>query len=287
MNATRWIRLISVLLTVAWCGTALAQQNLFGALQQALNHTQSPAAAAPARSAARAEPASNAPARFSAAGLNDEDDLLRIYSGAFQKVRIDRGGTAFMLITSSYMEDFARDCRHFLPPNKVEITMQVCPQTSTPYTPTPLFGPPPAPAPPCIPQTVGTGLYAGPQLYSAVRNVAAKSSVNLLGSMLGMGTSKGGHGANPFSLPAQINDQLAAVGTEMETLIHTNVCGSRGLRNFQTNLIRFANGEEPIKFAGAVISRPLRQQLQRLLSRSQNLQVRPARPDRLLQVSQR
>ncbi len=251
MKATRWIHLACVLLTVAGCGTALAQQNQFGAPQQALNHAQS-RPAAPARSAAPAEPASSTPAHFSATGLNDEDDLLRIYSGAFQSVRLDRGGTAFMLITSSYMEDFARECKRFLPPNKVEITVQACPQTSTPYIP--LFGNAPEPSPPCVPQTVHTGLYADPQLYSAVRNVSAKTSANLLGNMLGMVTEKGSHGATPFTLPPQINDQLVAVGTEMETLIQTNVCGSRGLTNFQTNLIRFANGEDPVKFAGAVTS---------------------------------
>ena len=74
--------------------------------------------------------------------------------------------------------------------------------------------------------------------------------------MLGMVTAKGSRGATPFTLPTQINDQLVAVGTEMETLIQTNVCGSPGLRNFQTNLIRFANGEDAIKFAGAVTSGP-------------------------------
>ena len=150
---------------------------------------------AAARSSAPAKPASTAPAHFSAAGLNDEDDLLRIYSGDFQSVRLDRAGTAFMLITSSYMEDFARDCTRFLPPNKVEITVQACPQTSTPYFPP--FGQPPEPAPACIPQTVHTGLYADPQLYSAVQDVGAKSTANMLGNMLGMGTAKGSHGAHP------------------------------------------------------------------------------------------
>jgi hypothetical protein len=233
MKATRWFRLISVVPVIAGCGTASAQQN-----------PSSPASA---------EPASTASAHFSAAGLNDEDDLLRIYSGAFQSVRLDRGGTGFMLIVSSYMEDFARDCKRFLPANKVEITVQQCPQTG-PAPDVPLFGKPPAPAPPCVPQTVGTGLYADPQLYSAVQKVSAKSSANLLGNLLGMGNAKGSRGATPFTLPTQINDQLVAVGTEMETLIRTNVCGSSGLRNFQTNLIRFANGEDPIKLAGAVPS---------------------------------
>jgi hypothetical protein len=87
-----------------------------------------------------------------------------------------------------------------------------------------------------------------------VQDVGAKSAANMLGNMLGMVTAKGSHGATPFTISQQITDQLTAVGTEMETLIHTNACGSPGLRNFQANLIRFANGDHPIKFAGAVTS---------------------------------
>src|SRR6185437_14047719 len=86
-------------------------------------------AAAPTKSAA-----ASAPAHFSATGLNNEDDLVRIYSGDFQAIRLDRADTEFMLIISSYMEDFARDCKQFLPPNKVEITQQVCNDSPTPYT---------------------------------------------------------------------------------------------------------------------------------------------------------
>jgi hypothetical protein len=57
-------------------------------------------------------------------------------------------------------------------------------------------------------------------------------------------------------MPQQLTDQVVAVGTEMQTLIHINACGSAGLRNFQSNLIRFANGDDPVKFAGAVASGP-------------------------------
>jgi len=39
-----------------------------------------------------------------------------------------------MMIISGYMEDFGRDCKQYLPPNKVEITVQVC--NDAPSTPT-------------------------------------------------------------------------------------------------------------------------------------------------------
>ena len=218
--------------------------------------TQRPAprpAAAAAKSTAPAKPASTAPARFSAAGLNNEDDLLRIYSGDFQSVRLDRTSVEFMSIISSYMNDYARDCKQFLPANKVEITKQVCTQTSTPVN---RYGNPVG-ASTCVSyETVGTGFYADPQLYAAEQAVDAESAKKMLGNMMGMLTGKGGTGANPLTMPQQMTDQLVAVGTEMQTLIHTNACGSRGLENFQSNLIRFANGDNPMKFAGAVASGP-------------------------------
>jgi hypothetical protein len=54
-----------------------------------------PKPAQPARPAA-AKPAAIPTAHFSATNLNNEDDFLRIYSGDFQQVRLDRTGTEFM-----------------------------------------------------------------------------------------------------------------------------------------------------------------------------------------------
>jgi hypothetical protein len=218
--------------------------------------------AVPAKSPAPAKPPAAAAqtAHFSATGLNDEDDLVRIYSGDFHNVRLDRDGSQFMLIMSGYMTDFARDCKQFLPPNKVEITQQVCAGSTPEYSPDGqhdvygrLIG-----TSTCVSYvTVGTGLYADPQLYDAVKDVSAKSQVHLVQNMLGIATGKGGRAANPFTISQQITDQLVAVGTEMEALVQTNACGSLGLKNFQFNLIRFANGEDPVKYTGAVSSVPV------------------------------
>ena len=218
---------------------------------QAAAQTKKPVAKPPTPARPSAAPTKGSadarPAHFSAAGLNNEDDFLRIYSGDFQDVRLDRTDTEFMAIISSYMNDYATDCKQYLPPNKVEITKQVCAETSTPVN---AYGNPVG-ASTCVQyRTVGTGLYADPQLYAAQRAVDAEAAKKMLGNVMGMMTGKGG-GANPLSMPMQMTDQITAVGTEMETLIQTNACGSAGLKNFQSNLIRFANGDNPVKYAGA------------------------------------
>jgi hypothetical protein len=215
-----------------------------------------PKPAAPAsRPPAPARPATAAaPARFSAAGLNNQDDFLRIYSGDFQSVRLDPAGAEFMMIISSYMNDYSTACKQFLPPDKVEITEQVCAETSTPVNG---YGTPVGTSTCVSYRTVGTGRYADPQLYAAEQAADAAAAKKMLGGMLGMLTGKGGGGgSNPLTMPQQLTDQITAVGTEMQTLIHTNACGSPGLRNFQSNLIRFTNGADPIKYAGAVDSTP-------------------------------
>jgi len=231
----------------------------------AVAQTRKPAprpAAPAARSSAPARPAATAPPHFTAAGLHNEDDLVRIYSGDFQSIRLDRDGSEFMLIISGYMTDFGNECKQFLPPNKVEITQQVCNDGPSPYVYSPdgvhdAYGNRIQNTGCSSYRTEGTGVYADPQLYNAVNTVAAKSQVNLIKNMLGVSTGKGGRAANPFNIAQHVTDQLVAVNGETKALIRTNGCGSPGLRNFQSNLIRFANGEAPMKYAGAVVSTPV------------------------------
>ena len=216
-----------------------------------------------ARPSAPVRAASSAPAHFTAAGLNDEDDLVRIYSGDFQSIRLDPGGTPFMLIISGYMEDFGNECKQFLPANKVEITQQVC--NDAPSTPV---------ASPDgthdyygnrLPQNTGcnswrterTGVYADPQLYDAVQRVGVKTQMNLIKNMVGIRTGNNGRASNPFNIMQQVNDQMVASVGESKAIIAANGCGSLALKNFQSNLIRFANGEAPMKYAGAVVSAPV------------------------------
>ena len=220
--------------------------------------TTSPSATA----SAPAKTSSAAPVHFTADGLNNEDDLVRIYAGDFQSVQLDRGDLEFMLIISGYMTDFGKDCKQFLPPDKVEITQQVCNDASVPppYSPDgvhDIYGNPIRTSGCSGYHTEGTGVYADPRLYAAVNDVAAQAQANMVKNMLGRSTGRTGRAANPFTMGAQLNDKLVAVAGEPRALINANGCGSLGLKNFQSNLIRFAKGEAPVKYAGAVVSAPV------------------------------
>lgn len=216
----------------------------------------------PATASAPAKPSSATPAHFTAAGLNDEDDLVRIYSGDFQSVKLDRGGMPFMMIISGYMTDFGNECKQFLPPNKVEITQQVCNDASVSPPVSrdgvhDIYGNPIRTSGCSGYHTEGTGVYADPQLYAAVNDVTAQAQAHLVQNMLGVSTGKGGRAANPFTIGSQLNDQIVAAGGEAKALISANGCGSPGLSNFQSNLIRFAKNENPVKYAGAIAPTPV------------------------------
>ena len=224
--------------------------------------TRKPAASRtspPRTTSAPAKPSSATPTHFTAAGLNNEDDLVRIYTGDFQSVQLDPGGTVFMLIISGYMEDFGKDCKQFLPSNKVEITQQVCNDgpSNQPYSPDGVhdaYGNLIQNTGCSSYRTEGTGIYADPQLYAAVKSVSAQSQVHLVQNMFGAKTGKSDRAANPFTIGQQLTDQLVAVNGETKALIKANGCGSVGLADFQSNLIRFANGDSPVKHAGAITS---------------------------------
>jgi hypothetical protein len=208
-----------------------------GAGAQARSVARKPTTAAGSSSAAKT-------LRFSASGLNNEDDLLRIYAGEFQSVRVDRAGAEFAAILSSYMNDFASDCKAYLPANKVEIMKQVCVQTSQMVNG---YGAPVGAASCSQYETVGTGRYADPQVYAAQKAVDGLAAKKMLGNMMGMLTDRS---ANPLGMAQQMTDQVVQVGTEMESLIRMNSCGSAGLKRFQTNLVHFAMEEEPVVTPG-------------------------------------
>ena len=74
------------------------------------------------------------PARssFTAKGLNHEQDLTDLFVGNFADLSFDRGSLAFSQLFETYLEAYSRYCSASLPPNKVEMTTQVCAEEPAP-----------------------------------------------------------------------------------------------------------------------------------------------------------
>ena len=134
--------------------TAAAQQQVTPAAAK----TKGGNAAAPA-----AQSGALTPSSLHTDNLNYGDDIKRIYVGDFDHVSIKRDSTTFSLMVSSYMTEYSKSCDRYLPKDKVQIMKTVC---SSQVATVNQYGTE-VDARRCTSyETVGTGRYADPRVYS-------------------------------------------------------------------------------------------------------------------------
>jgi hypothetical protein len=204
----------------------------------------------PARSAAvapAAAPAAPATGReltaasFSTVGLNYERDLGGLFLGDFEHLRIGRSSMEFHALASNYLDVFARRCRAYLPPNKVEMTTSECAREQYTVNKYGLR----VGGSTCIEwRTVGTGFYADPDLLAAVQQMEPALVGEAVKDLLGQSNR------DPLAGTMRAADAKAAVGRDMQSLIAKNGCDSPGLQRFQANMLRFARNEPALRLAG-------------------------------------
>lgn len=179
---------------------------------------------------------------FTAKGLHNEKILRNIYLGEFAEIPFDREDLNFSMLYGAYLNSYARRCGAHLPRNKVEMTYQECDVwrvTRNGYgVETSRY---------CARwETVGTGLYADPQMYeakSALDRIQAGDALRTVFGML----------AKPDPLAGAMNmaGNAQAAGNDMEALVQMNACVSSGLKRFQENLRLFALNKQPLRLEGA------------------------------------
>ncbi len=173
---------------------------------------------------------------FTAKGLHYEDDLTDLFAGNFADVTFDRGSLVFSQLFEMYLEAYSRSCRASLPPNKVEMTTQVC---DDPPAPIRLPGEPePLPHSCMTWKTVSLG-WAKPALYAAKRRFDAEQSVNQLKDMVG----------SIRNIMRPVAD-IAQVQADTDALVRLNACVSPGLKRFEDNLALFSLGKHPLLLPG-------------------------------------
>jgi hypothetical protein len=207
-----------------------------------------PATRTASSSAAKTPQPATASAAFNTAGLQNEDDFLHIYSGEFSKVR-NRNGMQVSTLTGAYMNTFAVRCAAYLPANKVPITELVCAKSFQTVDKNGL----PAPGPEGCSEykKVNTGRFADPALSAAEDNAAAGAARQNAREMAGILT---GRTRNPLDMVTHLTAGTPAISSDVGALFQKNACDSPGMKKFQANLIRFANGEEPMHFTRASTS---------------------------------
>ena len=183
-----------------------------------------------------------APSSFKTKGLNYERELMALYMGDFAHARLKPDGASFGALFGKYLHDYATECKADLPKNKVEMTTQECSTWNVTYNG---YGAEINRV--CVAyRDVGTGLYADPDLYSAYNRVEANLGINMTrDTFQGMLHGGTGLGQTLHAVDAQNN-----VGDDMRQLLSMNGCASPGLHRFQSNLLRFALGQQPLLLPG-------------------------------------
>jgi hypothetical protein len=173
---------------------------------------------------------------FTAKGLHYEDDLTDLFSGNFADVTLDRGSLVFSQLFEMYLEAYSRSCKASLPPNKVEITTQVCNDPPAPIRqpdePEPLqHG--------CMSwKTVSLG-WAKPGLYAVKRRFDAEQSVNQVKNMVG----------SIRNIMRPVAD-IVQVQADTNALVRLNACDGPGLKRFEDNLALFSLGKQALLLPG-------------------------------------
>jgi hypothetical protein len=180
---------------------------------------------------------------FSANGLHNEKTLTDLYAGNFVDIPFDRENLPFLILFQAYLESYARHCAAYLPPNKVEMTRQVCAREQYQVN---QYGARVG-ASSCVEyRTEGTGLYADPVLYDAKAEVDRVAALSVVKDTLKQMTQK-----NPLEAALNTVKDTQVTADDMNRLFGLNPCPSPGVKRFQENLRLFALGKQPISLSGA------------------------------------
>ncbi len=178
--------------------------------------------------------------------LNYEKPLTALYLGDFDHVGWHPERDTFATLFPMYVTSFGRQCAAYLPTDRVEIMTQECARESTPVN---VYGNPVGPSSCVEYRTVGTGIYAKPDLYRIKTRLDALQGNAVLGDMLF------DRQADPFSTTAKWTDALIMANDDAQEIFSSNACDSAALQRLEDNMARFARGEPPLKLAsGATLA---------------------------------
>lgn len=175
---------------------------------------------------------------FLVRGMQNAELAMKIHDGAFGAIAAKPRDLVFYTMLNRYIESFAVRCTAFLPPNKVQMTKDVCVASEERYWVNGL-GIRTYAGSSCLRyETVNRGVFADPDLYAAQKALGLGAGLQMLGSVTGAGGD-----LNGIFEPVRL---AQAATSDMDLLFENNACNSPGLRRFQENLLRFARGSDPV-----------------------------------------
>lgn len=184
---------------------------------------------------------------LSVKGLANEDLLMKFFEGDFIDIPFDRDSQFFSSLYSAYLNSYARKCGGVLPANKVEMTREEC---ATEQVTRNGYGVELSRY--CVEWvTVGTGLYAKPEMYDGKLALEEIQSADVFRNIFGgISQNKGLKGMMDLVVDVQ------KVIRDMNELFLMNECNSPGLIQFEENLKLFALNKQPHKLNVANDAQP-------------------------------
>lgn len=184
-------------------------------------------------------------------GLNYESELTALFLGDFENARMEADSVNFLSLLESYINGFSRQCASYLPENRVEITESRCVEESVMVNG---WGVEVGPRTCSRWENFGTGRYADPRLKRTLARLEAGYTPNFLRDVLltedpasaSLGTSR------------RMMDVAISLGDDMTVLFEQNGCASDGIGRLQENMVRFAEGEPPLRLASGATLASLR-----------------------------
>lgn len=186
---------------------------------------------------------------LSTTGLRNEALIVQIYRGRFASIDLEREDMRFSVLYKAYLNSYSRQCRAHLPPDKVEMTRQVCNRERVTKD-----GWGVEISRSCVGwETVGTGLYADPDMYEAKRELDLLQASDAFRNVIGMLSAD-----DPLANTMNLVGEATVLREDMAKLLRMNACDSPGLRRFQENLRLFALSKRPAGAAArsATVSPP-------------------------------
>ena len=161
-----------------------------------------------------------------------------VFRGHFENIEMTREDMEFLSIFSQYLRAFGKQCPQALPYDKVEIMEDVCVKERVK---TDVFGVETDRI--CVQwETVGTGIYARPQLYGAyltVRDIqnrdALKTTIEIMTDPNAMGNT------------VDMAHKAKGLATDMTMIFNLNPCSSPSIERLEENLRLFALDQPAIR----------------------------------------
>lgn len=179
---------------------------------------------------------------FNSDGLYFAEFYDYIFRGHFENIEMKREDTQFLMIFEQYLRTFGRQCPSSLPSDKVEIMEDVC---AAEQVTTNGYGVETSRV--CVEWvTVGSGLYARPDLYNAKLNVERLQSVDALRNVMAMISDP-----NAIGNSLDMIHKAKGLNNDMSQLFSLNNCKSAGVRRFEENLKLFALNQASIRMKGS------------------------------------